>query len=64
MNDPAQQEEPKDSGENELDDGYDEPALEQLTKSRNEETAERGDDVASGSLSGHMLSWSWSPKCT
>jgi hypothetical protein len=56
MDDPAQQEDPEEASENKLYDGHEEPALEQLTKSRDEEAAEGGDDVPSGSLSSHVAS--------
>jgi hypothetical protein len=47
MNDPAQEKEPQDPGENELDDGDEEPALEELAQSGNEEAAKGRDHVAS-----------------
>ena len=46
MNDPSQQDEPERAGEKEMNDGHEESALQELAKSRNEEAAERGDDVA------------------
>ena len=47
MNDPSQQNDPKRTGEKELDYSSDEAALKQLAESWNEETAERGDDIPS-----------------
>ena len=41
MDDPTQQEEPEDTGEHELNDRYEQPALEKLAESRDEEAAER-----------------------
>jgi hypothetical protein len=56
MNDPAQQEKPECAGQDEHDDGLEEPALEELTQPRYEEAAERGDDIPSRSLSSHIVS--------
>ena len=56
MDDPTQQENPKHASEYELDDGYQEPTLDQLAESRYEKAAERRDYVTSGSLTSHVLS--------
>jgi hypothetical protein len=56
MNGPTQQEKPEYAGQDEHDDGREEPALEKLAQSRYEEATERGDDIPSRSLSSHVVS--------
>ena len=56
MNGPTQQEKPEYAGQDEHDDGLEEPALEELAQSRYEEAAECGDDIPSSSLSSHVVS--------
>ncbi len=46
MDEPPEEEDPKNAGETELDNRHEKPALEQLSEPGNEETAERCDDVA------------------
>jgi hypothetical protein len=46
VNNPAEEEEPQHSGEDELNDGFDQTTLEELTKAGNKEATERGDDVS------------------
>ncbi len=47
MNQPPEQDEPKDRGENELEDGHEQPPLEQLSEAGNKETAKRRNHVTS-----------------
>ena len=53
MDDPAEEHEPKDGSETKLNDRNQEPALNQLPQARNEEAANRRDDVAGRALSCH-----------
>ncbi len=53
MDEPPEENKPKDGGEAKLHDGDEEPALEQLSQSRNEETAKRCNHVAGRTLSCH-----------
>jgi hypothetical protein len=53
VDDPAQEAEaddPDDESEDELDEGGEKTALDELSQSRNEEAADGGDDVAGGTL--------------
>jgi hypothetical protein len=50
MNQPAEQDDPKQAGQYELHGRHQQPALNELTESRNEETAERRNDIAGGTL--------------
>jgi hypothetical protein len=56
MNGPTQQKKPEYAGQDEHDDGLEEPALEELAQSRYEEAAERGDNIPSRSLPSHVVS--------
>jgi hypothetical protein len=62
MDDPTQQEKPEHAGKHELDDGYEEPALNQLAESRDEKAAESRDHVTSGSLTSHRCLQGVAPK--
>jgi hypothetical protein len=53
MDDPPQQYEPEDRGQTKLDDRHEQSALEQLPQPWNKETAERGKNIARGTLSSH-----------
>jgi len=53
MDGPPEQKEPEDDGEDELKNRNSQSALNQLAQARNEEAANRGDDVSCGSLTGH-----------
>ena len=53
MDEPAEENDPKEAGEAELDDGHQEAALKQLAETRDEEAGEGGDDVTGGALTGH-----------
>ena len=53
MDDPSEEDEPKDGRKAKLNDRDQEPALDQLPETRNEETAQRSDDVAGGTLTCH-----------
>ena len=46
MNDPSQQEKPKNRRQTKLDDRHQQPALKQLPEAGNKETAKRGDNIA------------------
>lgn len=46
MDDPSQQENPKNRGQTKLDNRHQQPALEQLPEAGNKETAERGENIA------------------
>jgi hypothetical protein len=56
VDDPTQQEEPEHGGKNELNDGHQEPTLDQLAKSRDEKAAESRDHVSGRSLTSHVPS--------
>jgi hypothetical protein len=56
VNDPAQEKKPKDSGQDELDNGHKQAPLKQLPQAGNEEATERCYDVARRSLSCHVAS--------
>ena len=47
MDDPSQQEKPKNRRQTKLDNRHQQPALEQLAKAGNKETAERRENIAS-----------------
>jgi hypothetical protein len=64
MNAPTQQEKPEHAGQDEHDDGLEEPALEELAQSRYEEAAERGDDIPSRSLSSPVVSCRFEKRLT
>ena len=53
VNKPSKQDEPEDRRENKLKDCHQQPTLKQLAQPRDEETAERRDNVASGTLTCH-----------
>ena len=53
MNKPSKQDEPKYRRENKLKDRHQQPTLKQLAEPRDEETTERRDNVASGTLTCH-----------
>lgn len=54
MDDPAEEYEPEDSGQTEMDKGHQQTALDQLPQARDEETAQRGDHITRRSLASHM----------
>ena len=56
MDYPSQEDEPQDGSEYELQDGFEEPSLQQLPQARNEEAAERGEHITSRSLTTHCPS--------
>ena len=58
VDDPAQEEEPEDTGQDELDNGHKQAPLKQLPQPGNEEATERRYDVARRSLSCHVASTS------
>jgi hypothetical protein len=53
VNKPSKQDEPEDRGEYKLKDRHEQSTLKQLTQSRDEETTESRDNVASGTLTCH-----------
>jgi hypothetical protein len=54
MDEPSEQEDPEDAGEDEEENRRKESSLEQLSESGDEETRQRGDDIACGALAvGH-----------
>src|SRR5207247_5766385 len=53
VNRPPQQKKPEYDGEHKLQNRHSQSALNELPESRNEEAANRGDDVSCGSLTGH-----------
>jgi hypothetical protein len=53
VNKPSKQDEPEYRCENKLKDRHQQPTLKQLAQPRDEETAERRDNVASGTLTRH-----------
>ena len=53
VNKPSKQDEPKYRRENKLKDRHQQPTLKQLAEPRDEETTERRDNVASGTLTCH-----------
>jgi hypothetical protein len=50
MNGPSEQEEPEHRGKNELENGHEEAALQQLAEARDEEAAQGRDHVSGGAL--------------
>jgi len=56
VDDPPQENDPKEAGQDELDDRHEQAPLKQLTQAGNEETTERRDDVARRPLSCHAAS--------
>jgi len=46
MDDPSQQEKPKNRSQTKLDNSHQQPALEQLPEAGNKETAERRENIA------------------
>ena len=46
MNEPSEQEDPHHGGEAELDDGHEQPSLQQLSQSGNKKAAKRRDHIA------------------
>lgn len=64
MNEPAQQHHPKHGGEHKLDRRHQYAALNELTETRDEEAAERSDDVACRTLSCHARISDGSPPRT
>jgi hypothetical protein len=56
VDDPAQEEEPEDARQDELDDRHEQASLKQLPQAGNEEATERCYDIASGPLSRHIAS--------
>jgi len=55
MNDPSQQETPKNCRQTKLNNRHQQPALKQLPEARNKETAKRGDNIAGGTLACHAF---------
>lgn len=53
MDEPAEEEDPHHAREDEVDQGHQDAALDQLAEAGNEEAAERCDNVAGGALSCH-----------
>ena len=53
MDDPSEQEKPKDCRQTELDDRHEQSALQQLAQTGNKETAKRGKNVARRTLTRH-----------
>jgi hypothetical protein len=62
MDDPAQEEEPEDTGQDELDDRHEQAPLKQLPQAGNEKATERCYDIARGSLSCHVASFNNNPR--
>ncbi len=52
MDEPAEEDNPEETGEEELEDGSEETALDELTEAGDEEAADRSDDIAGGAGSG------------
>ena len=57
MNDPSQQEKPKNRRQTKLDDRHQQPTLKQLPEAGNKETAKRGQNIACRTLSSHARSY-------
>ena len=58
VNKPSKQDEPEDRRENKLKDCHQQPTLKQLAQPRDEETAERRDNVTGGTLTCHENNFS------
>ena len=56
MDDPPHEDDPEQGGKNELNDRFEQTALQQLSESRDEEAAKRGDDIPCGTLACHVVS--------
>ena len=58
MDKPSEEQEPKDPGEDKLNDRHEQPALDQLTQARNKETAQSRNHIAGGTLTRHRKRFS------
>jgi hypothetical protein len=56
VDDPAEEKEPEDAGENELNHSDEQSPLQELSQAGNEKAGEGSDDVPCGSLTSHLLS--------